>query len=156
MEHVNHFKAAVTAVLGLLTALWGWFGWLVVAWVLAMGLDVFTGMGAGLKNGEWSSKVARDGLWHKCGSVVTVLIAGLLDLVVGLLLENVGEALPIHYTVLLCPLVIVWYLLTEAGSIVENAGRMGTEIPPWLKKAIAVLKDTVDHAADNEEHPDSG
>ena len=32
MDHVNRIKAAVTAVLGLLTALWGWFGWLVVAW----------------------------------------------------------------------------------------------------------------------------
>ena len=34
MEHINGFKAAVAAVLGGLTALWGWFGWLVLAWLL--------------------------------------------------------------------------------------------------------------------------
>ena len=39
MEHINGFKAAVAAVLGGLTALWGWFGWLVLAWLLCMALE---------------------------------------------------------------------------------------------------------------------
>ena len=42
MENGNsvlHVKAAVTAILGLLTAFWGWFGWLVVGWIGAMVLD---------------------------------------------------------------------------------------------------------------------
>lgn len=155
MEHVNHFKAAVTAALALLTALWGWFGWLVIAWVAAMGLDYATGTAAAWRTGQWSSEAARDGLWHKGGSIATVLTAGLLDLVVGLLLDNLGQALPIKYTVLLCPLAIVWYLLTEAGSIVENAGELGADIPPWLRKAIAALRDTVDKAADSDEDEDT-
>ena len=29
MDKVNDFKLAVTAVVALLTSLWGWFGWLV-------------------------------------------------------------------------------------------------------------------------------
>lgn len=155
MEHVNHFKAAVTAALALLTALWGWFGWLVVAWVFAMALDYATGSVAALRAGQWSSRAARDGLLHKAGAIATVLTAGLLDLVVGLLLDNLGQVLPIKYTVLLCPLAIVWYLLTEAGSIIENAGELGANIPPWLRKAIAALRDTVDKAADSDEDEDT-
>lgn len=155
MEHVNHFKAAVTAALALLTALWGWFGWLVAAWVFAMALDYATGSVAALRAGQWSSRAARDGLLHKAGAIATVLTAGLLDLVVGLLLDNLGQALPIKYTVLLCPLAIVWYLLTEAGSIIENAGELGANIPPWLKKAIAALRDTVDKAADSDQDEDT-
>ena len=46
MDHINGFKAAVAAVLGCLTALWGWFGWLVVAWVACMLLDYATGTAA--------------------------------------------------------------------------------------------------------------
>ena len=46
MEHINGFKAAVAAVLGGLTALWGWFGWLVLAWLLCMALDYGTGTAA--------------------------------------------------------------------------------------------------------------
>lgn len=62
MDHINGFKAAVAAVLGCLTALWGWFGWLVVAWVACMLLDYATGTAAALKAGKWSCKAAREGL----------------------------------------------------------------------------------------------
>ena len=69
MEHINRIKAAAVGVLGCLTALWGWFGWLVLAWVACMVLDYATGSAAALRAGEWSSKIARDGLWHKLGAI---------------------------------------------------------------------------------------
>ena len=132
MEHINGFKAAVAAVVGCLTALWGWFGWLVVAWV-----------------GEWSSKVARDGLWHKLGAVVAVLVAAILDGVIGLILANIPALeLPFRYEVFASVLVLVWYIMTELGSIVENVGALGAPVPAWLRKAIAALESTVDGAGD--------
>lgn len=149
MENVNRIKAGISAALALLTALWGWCGWLVVAWVVCMALDVFTGMAAGCKEGEWSSQTAREGLWHKAGCVAAVAVAGLLDLVMGQLLGSMGTALPFSYTVLLCPLVVTWYILTEAGSVVENAGKLGAPVPKWLKKAIKTLRESVDTKADN-------
>lgn len=148
MENVNRIKALISAALALLTALWGWFGWLVVAWVACMGVDYITGTLAAKRKGEWSSKVARDGLWHKAACVLAVLTGGILDLVVGLLVNNMADLLPIRYTVLLCPLMIVWYIITEAGSIMENVGRMGGPVPQWAKKAIAALRDTVDSVGD--------
>ena len=146
MEHkVNAFKGAVSAALAALTALWGWFGWLVVAWAVCMALDVLTGMAAGVKRGAWSSAAAREGLWHKAGCVAAVTISGILDLVVGQILINLpGVGLPFSYTVFLCPLVVVWYILTEVGSIVENAGAMGAPLPGWLKQAVAALRDQVE------------
>ena len=130
MDHINGFKAAVAAVLGCLTALWGWFGWLVVAWVACMLLDYATGTAAALKAGKWSCKAAREGLWHKVGAMAAVLVAAILDGVLGLIL------------------VLVWYILTELGSIVENAGRLGAPLPAWLSKAIAALESGVDSAGD--------
>ncbi len=149
MEHnVKTFKAALSAAMGVLTALWGWFGWLMVAWVLCMALDIATGMAAALREGKWASKAARDGLWHKAGCVAAVTAAGILDLVVGLLLQSLpAGALPFEYTVLLCPLTTVWYLLTEVGSILENAGAMGAPIPAWLRKAISALRDKLENKA---------
>ena len=149
MDHINGFKAAVAAVLGCLTALWGWFGWLVVAWVACMLLDYATGTAAALRAGDWSSKVARDGLWHKLGAVVAVLVAAILDGVIGLILANVPAlTLPFDYTVFLTVLVLVWYIMTELGSLVENAGSLGAPVPAWLRKAIAALESTVDGAGD--------
>ena len=39
----------------------------------------------------------------------------------------------------------VWYLLNELLSIIENAGRMGADVPEWLLKYISVLKDKIDN-----------
>ena len=89
MEHINRIKAAAVGVLGCLTALWGWFGWLVVAWIGCMVLDYATGSAAALRSGEWSSKIARDGLWHKLGSMVAVLVAAILDGVIRLALAHI-------------------------------------------------------------------
>ena len=150
MEHVNAFKAAVAALCAALTALWGWFGWVVVAWIGCMLIDYATGSAAALRAGEWSSKSARDGIWHKLGSVMAVIVAAILDVVIGHLLANLpGVELPFAYTVLLCPLVVIWYILTEAGSIIENAGALGAPVPGWLRKMIAALEQKVEEAGDN-------
>lgn len=149
MEYINGLKAAVAALCAALTALWGWFGWLVVAWIVCMIIDYATGSAAALRAGEWSSKTARDGIWHKLGSVVAVIVAAILDTVIGHLLANVpGVELPFTYTVLLCPLVVIWYILTEAGSIIENAGALGAPIPAWLTKMIETLESKVDQTGD--------
>lgn len=147
MENINAFKAALSAIIAALTALWGWFGWLAVAWVVLMAIDYLTGSAAAIRAGEWSSSAARDGIWHKVGAIVAVLVAGILDLTLGHLLGTVPINLPFEYTVFLCPLVVIWYLLTEAGSIVENAGALGAPIPSWLTKTIEVFKDKVDESA---------
>ena len=149
MEHINRIKAAAVGVLGCLTALWGWFGWLVLAWVACMVLDYATGSAAALRSGEWSSKIARDGLWHKLGSMVAVLVAAILDGVIRLALAHIPALeLPFEYTVFVSVLVLVWYILTELGSIVENAGALGAPIPGWLAAAIQVLGSSVDKAGE--------
>ena len=74
-----------------------------------------------------------------------VTAAGVLDLVVGMLTASLpAGTLPFTYTVLLCPITTVWYLLAEVGSVIENAGSMGAPVPPWLKKAIAALRDRLE------------
>ena len=145
MDKVNDFKLAVTAVVALLTSLWGWFGWLVVLFVGCMAVDYLTGTAAAMHRGEWSSKSARDGIFHKIGSVIVVMVAGAADLLIGAMLGHLpGVVLPFEYTTLLCPLVVVWYTLTELGSIVENAVNLGAPVPQWLKKMLSAAKDAVD------------
>ena len=149
MEHVNTWKAAVTAALGALTALWGWFGWLIVAWVGMMMLDYLSGTAAALKKGEWSSSAARNGIWHKMGMITVVVATAGVDALLQLILSNLSVvSLPVNYAGLICPLVLVWYCLTELGSICENAIAMGAHYPKWLPKLLAAGKDAVDKAGD--------
>ena len=142
MEKFNAFKVAVTALFAGVSAALGWFGWLVVAFVACLAGDWASGSAAAAKNGEWKSKKGREGIWHKAGCIVVVLVAAVLDAVIGVAVNNIPSiSLPFTYTVLLCPVILVWYILTELGSIIENAGKMGAPVPGFLKKAIALFRD---------------
>ena len=133
--------------MGLLTGLWGWLGWLAVGWIGCMMLDYLTGSLAAAKEGVWSSGRAREGVWHKCGMIVVVLVAAGADMLLALVLEHLPLVeLPFRYAGLVCPVVLVWYIVTELGSIVENAVTMGAPVPGWLPKLLAVSRDAVDHA----------
>ena len=139
MDKLTTIKAAITAGVTALTGLWGRTGWLAALWIAAMLLAYATGTAAAVKTGTWSSRTAREGLWHKTGSIVAVLVSALLDLAANTLLAGTAD-----YDVLLFPLVTAWYLLTELGSIVENAGKLGAPMPAFLKKTVAALRERVD------------
>ena len=48
---------------------------------------------------------------------------------------------------LLTPIVLFWYIVSELGSILENAEKMGASIPPLLKNAIEKMCNS-----DNDKH----
>lgn len=149
MEQVNRIKAAIAAVTGALTALWGWMGWLVLGWGVCMGVDFATGCMAAAKAGEWSSAKAREGIWHKCGMAVVVLVSAGVDLLLEAALEHLpGIHLPFSFGGLVCPMVLVWYIITELGSIAENGVSLGAPVPGWLTKLLAIGKEAVDGAGD--------
>ncbi|MEA4934811.1 MAG: phage holin family protein [Lawsonibacter sp.] len=149
MDHVNGIKAAIAAAAGALTGLWGWMGWLVIGWVACMVMDYITGTAAARKVGAWTSARAREGIWHKAGMIVVVMVSAGTDLLLAVVLENIPMVnLPFQYGGLICPVVLVWYILTELGSITENAVAMGAGVPPWLVKLLAAGKEVVDKAGD--------
>ena len=72
MNQFTEIKAGVAAMVGALSMIWGWLGWLVVGWVVCMAIDYISGSAAAAKAGEWSSAKARDGIWHKAGLILNV------------------------------------------------------------------------------------
>ena len=154
---INQIKAAAAAALGLLTGLWGWLGWLVVGWIVCMALDYLTGSMAAAKEGQWSSARAREGIWHKCGMIVVVLVAAGADLLLAAVLDNLPlVALPFEYAGLVCPVALVWYIVTELGSMAENAAAMGAPVPKWLVRLLALSKGAADGAGDKLDWGDRG
>lgn len=142
-------KVWVTAAIAALTSIWGWFGWLVVAWVCLMLADWLIGSAAAMQRGEWSSKKLREGAWHKGGAIVIVCVACVADWLLGAMFANLpGVTLPFEYTVLIGPLVVVWYILGELGSLAEHGVSMGAPVPQWLVRLLAAGKKAVDAAGD--------
>lgn len=126
-------------------------GWLVLLYAAVIMLDWLTGTALALKEKTWNSGKARQGLWHKCGSVITICVALLTDLLLGLVINNIPELqLTFSYKVMLFPLVTVWYILSELGSILENSAAMGAPVPPFLKAVLEKVKTTCDDEASTE------
>ena len=146
---IMNIKLAITGALSVLTALWGWFGWLVVAWMSLMLTDWLVGSAAAVKAGRWSSAKLREGAWHKAGMIIIVCVALMADWLIGSLIDHLpGVVLPFTYTVLLGPMVIVWYIIGELGSLAEHAVNMGAPVPAWLPRILDISKEAVDAAGD--------
>ncbi len=142
-------KLCVVGFLGTLTALWGWFGWLVVVWAGVMLADWIVGFAVAARDGKWSSARARTGIWHKVGEIVVVAVALVTDWLIGTLLANLpGITLPFTYGVLLGPLVMVWYVIGELGSLAEHAVTMGATVPGWLVRVLDVSREAIDHVGE--------
>ena len=143
-DKATQIKAAVAAFFAYMTALWGWVGWAIIIWISCVVLDYISGTAAARRNGEWSSEIARDGLWHKLGEIFAVLVAALCDIALGVILKSAPIAIPFDFQTLITPIVLLWYIITELGSILENAGKLGAPLPKWLKKMLKMYKDTID------------
>lgn len=70
------------------------------------------------------------------------MVAMILDYIIAVTAGKLGFDMPT--TAVFGLLVVIWYLLNEMLSIIENAGRMGADIPSWLCNYIAVLKNKID------------
>ena len=76
MENNNIFltaKAAIVGACAAYVAAFGYVGVLCAVWVACMAADWISGTAAATATGSWSSKTARDGVWHKAGMIVVVV-----------------------------------------------------------------------------------
>ena len=137
-EKLVTVKSAIAAALTAVGAFLGWKGIMLIVWVGVMALDYLSGTLAACREGQWSSGIARQGLWHKGGMILVVTVAAIADAVMVMVVTYVP--LGMQWPGLILPLVLAWYILTELGSILENAVKMGANVPEFL---IRILKDGI-------------
>lgn len=144
-ERLLTIKAVTAAAL---LAVWRWAGWrgpVIIAWLVVMILDYISGSIAAAQAGEWSSKVARAGIIHKVGMIFAVVVSGLADWV----MAELSSYIQFSWPGLLMPLVLAWYIVTELGSILENAVKMGAPVPKWLVKILKITADMMENAGES-------
>ena len=74
------------------------------------------------KEKSYTSTVMREGLFHKCGSILTIVFGLLVDYAQGFI--DLGVTIPVAVSI--CAYVI----LMECGSIIENVGKINPQIIP--------------------------
>ena len=135
-NHLIGIKATLAAFLSAIAAFLGWRGILALAWVVGMAVDYISGTAAACKNRNWSSERAREGLWHKGGCILVVCVAAIADGILSMAFREM--ALGFTWPGAILPLVLAWYIITELGSILENAVAMGAAVPAWLVKLLKI------------------
>ena len=146
-ENLVTIKTAIVAGCTALGAFLGWKGVMLIAWVAVMALDYLTGTLAACKSGDWSSTTAREGLWHKGGMIAVVIVSALADWIMVLVAAYIP--IGIQWPGIIMPLVLAWYIITELGSILENAVKMGAKVPDWLVKLLKASANIVQNAGDS-------
>lgn len=153
-NYLTELKIGIAAFFSALSALLGWQGVMALVWVIAMAIDYITGTAAAVKSGQWSSAVARQGLWHKGGMIAVVIVAFIADCIMGIICEHIP--IGIEWTSIVLPLVLAWYIVTELGSILENAVKMGANVPNWLVKLLKIGLKAIDDAGEKIEGESDG
>lgn len=153
-EHIFATQAALAVFIGTLGAVLGWKGIMLLLLVIAMLLDYISGTLAAKHTGTWSSTVAREGLFHKGGIILVTTCALLADALfcVAIPVIPIGDGL--DNPGLFLPLVLAWYIVTEIGSVLENAVKMGASVPKFFRDAIEHTQTTVDKLGEGNLHGD--
>ena len=131
-------KAAVSACFAAITLRLGALGDLFWLFVAAVALDYITGIVAAAYNRELNSAAGLRGLLKKLGEFLVVAAALLCDGVVSQSAARLGTELNMGGTV--ASIVTVWLIVNEIISVLENLARMNIALPPFLLKAVGLLK----------------
>ena len=89
----------------------------------------------------------------KVGYLVVVGAAGVADWLIRYGLAQAG--IEVEFDFLLAAMVIIWLIINELISILENVAALGGPVPVFLAKLLARLKNTVEKKAEGDEHGDT-
>ena len=148
-ELKNTTKAALAAALGALCAYGVQLLVPVLVLVVVMLLDYATGMAKAWNAGELSSRVGLRGILKKVGYVATVGVAAVVDWLLRYGAGTLGWDWPGKF--LFASIVIIWLVINELLSILENVSAMGAPVPDFVQSLLQKLKGHTEHTMEGEE-----
>lgn len=128
MEHALFGIKSALAAIGGFCAYWlGGLDVILVLLLAAIVLDYISGLVAAWHNRELNSGVGFRGIAKKIMSLLVVALAYVIE-------HAIGGTFPLR------EITIMFFVVNEALSMLENAGKIGLPIPEKLKDALAQLK----------------
>ncbi len=119
-----------------------------ILFIIAMALDYLSGVARAWYNKKLSSKVGVKGFIKKLCYMLAVAVAVEVDFVIQLAAEQTTLDLTGCY--FCATLVMVWFILNESLSILENIAGIGVPVPEFLLKLIKRLKQAAETKEDED------
>ena len=115
---------------------------LLILLVVFMLFDWITGIARAKKQKVLSSDIGFQGIVKKSCYFLVVMIAFGIDYLISFSAAKIGA--PTFSSVFVVMLVTIWLIVNEGISILENIGELGVQYPPFVKRILSTLKNTVE------------
>lgn len=145
----NIFKAVTATAFACLSA---YFGELVIPLAIllcAMVVDYISGMTKAWITKSFCSRTGIVGIVKKVLYLLLVAAAMIVDWVITSLIGQTGFTMEASYLVAL--IVIIWLIINEIISVLENLAASGVPMPAFLTKLVKRLKLTVEEKTGEKE-----
>lgn len=96
--------------------------------IILMSVDILTGFGKAIKNGNLWSKRSFRGIGKKTMIFSIIILANIIDMIF-----NLNNAL--------LTMTVLYYIAHEGLSIIENCAEMNVLVPEQLKEKLQVMKE---------------
>ena len=137
-ESISMLKLTLVAALGVIVAYFNALMIPIIVLVFVMVTDYITGMAAAKKTGELSSRLGIMGIAKKVGYLALVAVGMVVDYLISSALLNVGIEIQINYCFAM--IIVIWLIVNELISILENLGELGVPIPDFLRRSYIKSK----------------
>lgn len=101
---------------------------MIIAVLVFIVLDFLTGWLQAVKNGNFRSSVMREGIWHKVGEILIIVI--------GIACEFFIPWMGVELSVPIVKGLCIYLYIMELGSIIENMGEMFPALQEVLSKVL--------------------
>lgn len=132
----SYLKLSASLFTGLAASFWGIYGPVIVCVLVAICMDVVSGLVASMASGDKiSSQVGWIGFWKKMALILALAFGIFMDSFIPILLGTISLELP--FTMPFGTIVGCYIVINEAISIIENINKAApTALPKWIKKLL--------------------
>ena len=145
----NIFKLTFAAIVGGLSAYLNIMAVPVIVLLVVMIIDYATGMFKAWINASLSSRIGLIGILKKVGYLLVVCTAGVIDWLISSGLDKIGIKIDVGFYIGV--IVVIWFIINELISILENLAIIGVPLPKFLTSLIHKLKVAVEGKVTEEE-----
>ena len=145
-NNINLFHTVTAVICGAFLAYLNKLAVPVVVMIAVMIIDYLTGLAGAYTTNQLNSRIGIVGIIKKVGYLGLVAVGMVVDYIIYSALAQVGVNITLGYCVGM--IIIIWLIINELISILENLAEIGVPLPSFITKLVNRLKNTVESKAD--------
>lgn len=147
MNSTNIMHTVIAAICGAFMAYLNILAVPIIVMLVVMLLDYVTGLAGAYINKQLNSRIGIVGIIKKICYLGLVAVGMTADYVIYSALSQIGVNIELGYCVGM--VIVIWLIINELISILENLAEIGVPLPNFITKLINRLKNTVESKVDN-------